>query len=407
MMRTLVTISSSAQPNSNSLLLMNKTFRRYAVAVAMTVFANVFVAPHAAAVEALLLEDTYVDNGTTGGKPPPNASNYGAGIDLRVFKGNGRLGRVFLKFSLATLPPGTLATDVSNARLRFWVNNNSTIAGSITLTPVATVWDEYTLKDNSTGNLIFGSPKIAELSVSSINNFISIDVTDWVRAWLSGTLVNQGIEIEASVSTATLNLAFDSKESNETSHEPRLEISLSRIGLAGPQGLPGVPGAAGVAGSTGPPGNAGPTGPAGSPGPQGLQGVAGPGGTKWLSWTGAPDQGLGILSDYYLDVATGDVWQKVSNEGRPVWALQGNIRGAQGPEGPKGDPGGVGTAGSPGPAGPAGFAGPTGPAGNNGNIGPIGLMGPIGPPGPPAVWPTRILPQGDLAMGEFTQGSLP
>src|ERR1041385_7858718 len=87
------------------------------------------------AVEALLLQDTYIDNGTTGGKPPPNASNYGSGMDLRVFKGNGRLGRTFLKFSLATLPPGTTASDVAHARLRFWVNSNSTVAGALNLPP--------------------------------------------------------------------------------------------------------------------------------------------------------------------------------------------------------------------------------------------------------------------------------
>jgi hypothetical protein len=91
-----------------------------------------FSAERASAVEALLLQDTYVDNGSTGGKPPPNASNYGAGTDLRVFKGGGRLGRTFLKFSLATLPPGTMASDVSHARLRFWVNSNSTIAVPLT-----------------------------------------------------------------------------------------------------------------------------------------------------------------------------------------------------------------------------------------------------------------------------------
>src|SRR3982750_735027 len=119
---------------------MNKTLPRRATTTALILFAAVFIAPYAGAVEALLLQDTYVDNGTTGGKPPPNQSNYGAGMDLRVFKGNGRLGRTFLKFSLATLPPGTLPSDVSHARLRFWVNNNSTIAGSITLTPVTSGW---------------------------------------------------------------------------------------------------------------------------------------------------------------------------------------------------------------------------------------------------------------------------
>jgi hypothetical protein len=47
-------------------------------------------------------------------------------------------------------------------------------------------------------------------------------------------LVKEGIEVEASPRTTFLNLAFDSKESNQTSHEPRLEISLSKIGPIGP-----------------------------------------------------------------------------------------------------------------------------------------------------------------------------
>ena len=383
---------------------MNQLPRRPGLVTILALFATLMVPGSGLAVEALLLQDTYVDNGTTGGKPPPNASNYGSGMDLRVFKGNGRIGRTFLKFSLATLPPGTLVSDVSYARLRFWVNSNSTIAGAISLNPVTTAWDEYTLKDNISTGLAFGAPKLSELPVSSVGNFISIDVTDWVKAWISGALINEGIEIEPSLSTSTLNLAFDSKESNQTSHEPRLEVSLSRIGPIGPQGVPGLPGVAGASGSPGPVGSIGPVGPAGSPGPHGPQGVAGPSGTRWFSWMGAPEQNLGSPFDYYLDLTGGDVWQKVSNEGGPVWVMQGNLHGAKGDpgtEGRKGDAGANGAQGAP------GVAGPVGPAGVNGNIGPMGPVGPIGPAGPPgpaAVWPTHISPQGDLAMGEFTQG---
>jgi hypothetical protein len=207
---------------------MNKTLLGRATATAFFLLATLFIAPHAGAVEALLLQDTYVDNNTTGGKPPPNASNYGSGMDLRVFKGNGRIGRTFLKFSLATLPPGTASSDVTQARLRLWVNSNSTAAGSITLCPVTTRWDEYSLKDNTAGGLTFGEPKLSELPIESMNTFISINVTDWVKAWLDGTLVNEGIEIEPSAATAFLDLAFDSKESERTSHEARLEVSLSK-----------------------------------------------------------------------------------------------------------------------------------------------------------------------------------
>ena len=207
---------------------MNASLPRPIVAIASILLAGILVASRACAIEALLLQDTYVDNGTTAGESPPNASNYGAGMDLHVFKGNGRIGRAFLKFSLETLPPGTAAGHVTHARLRLWVNAKSTAAGSITLTPVITRWDEYTLSDNAARDLAFGRPQLSELPVESINNFISIDVTDWVKAWLGGKLINEGIEIAPSSNTKFLDLAFDSKESDRTSHEARLEISLDK-----------------------------------------------------------------------------------------------------------------------------------------------------------------------------------
>lgn len=381
---------------------MNNSLPRCA-AVVTAVLSLTLMAHRVGAVEALLLQDTYVDNGTQGGKPP-NAANFGTAMDLRVFKINGRAGRTFLKFSMATLPPGTTASDVAQARLRFWVNGNSTAVGGITLTPVISAWDEYTLKDNSTGTLAFGSPILSGLSITSINNFVSIDVTDWVKAWIAGTLVNEGITIEAGATATSLDLSFDSKESTQTSHEPRLEVSLSRTGPAGPQGVPGVPGIPGPPGVPGAPGSTGPIGPAGSQGSQGPQGIAGPAGTKWFSATGPPEQHVGNLSDYYLDVTTGDIWQKISNQGSLVWSLQGSLRGLQGPPGADGTTGAIGPIG---PIGPIGVAGPSGPAGAAGPAGQSGETGPQGPPGPAAVWPARIAPQGDLAMGEFTQGPPP
>ena len=308
---------------------MNMTIPKPATATLLILLFIISMAPQAGAVEALLLQDTYVDNSTTGGKP--YNSNYGGAMDLRVFKGNGRVARSFLKFTLATLPPGTNANDVVHARLRLWVNDNSTAAGSITLSPVTTAWDEYVLKENSSGSLTFGIPKLLDLPVNSLSSFVSIDVTDWVKSWLSGTLANEGIQIEPGAATTLMDLAFDSKESNQTSHEPRLEISLSRIGPIGPIGPMGPQGIAGSAGAPGPAGAKGDIGPIGMTGPQGAPGT----------------------------------------------------------------PGAIGPAGPP---GPAGAPGPTG------EMGPQGLPGPAGPA---AVWPTRISPQGDLSMGEFTQGPPP
>ena len=197
------------------------------VRVAIVALSLALIAPQAGAVEALLLQDTYVDNGTDGGNQR-NASNYGSGMDLRVFKGNGRLGRAFLKFSLDTLPTGTNGKDVIQARLRLWVNANTTAAGSISLRPVTIEWDEYKLTGSLANRLAFSEPLLRNLPIDSMNNFVSIDVTPWVKAWLDNKLVNEGIVIEPGTDTDFLDLSFDSKESDQTSHEARLEITLGK-----------------------------------------------------------------------------------------------------------------------------------------------------------------------------------
>ena len=266
---------------------------RWTVAV---LIAAVYIAvPRAAAVDALLLHDTYVDAARA-------STNYGTNSDLRVVKTSNGMMRAFLKFSIDTLPTGTSAADVKQARLRLWVSSGSATTGAITLSPVTSAWTEATLTSSSRSSLTFGSPRSADLPIRGTGTFLSIDVTDFVQAWVGGTLLNYGFQIEASATTPSLDVYFDSKESTETSHEPQLEIVL-----------------------------AGPAGPQGELGPQGATGLQGP-------------------------------------------------------------------------TGPEGATGAAGPKGDVGNMGPVG---PQGPAGAAAVWPRRILPQGDLLMGEFTQGPTP
>jgi Repeat of unknown function (DUF5907) len=124
-------------------------------------------------------------------------------------------------------------------------------------------------------------------------------------------------------------------------------------GPAGPQGSPGadstVPGPQGPQGPTGPAGAdstvpgptgpAGPEGPQGDPGPQGIQGApgtpgsqgpAGAAGSVWRSGAGAPAGALGVVGDWYLNDANGDVYEKT---GASAWTLRDNLTGPQGPQG--------------------------------------------------------------------------
>lgn len=106
-------------------------------------------------------------------------------------------------------------------------------------------------------------------------------------------------------------------------------------------------------------------------------GTAGEPGSKWLSGTGAPAGATGVVTDWYLNTTTYDIYEKTATA---TWTARGNLKGAAGAQGPQGEPGPQGLTGLTGPEGPAG---PTGPAGADSTVpGPQGDVGPQGPAGP-------------------------
>jgi hypothetical protein len=110
-------------------------------------------------------------------------------------------------------------------------------------------------------------------------------------------------------------------------------------------------------GEQGPPGEQGPQGEQGVQGEQGEQGIQGPAGADgddgapgtpgsvWREGTGAPAGGLGIDGDFYLDDATGDVYQKAGGS----YSVVANIKGATGAAGADGTDGADGAPGAAGP----------------------------------------------------------
>ncbi len=383
-------------------------------------FLAIFLAvPSAAGLDALLLQDAYIDNGT----PFQTFLNYGSSGDLRVFKNGTRSMRSLLKFSLETLPPGATAANVTQARLRLWVNSNTQTLGSISMMPITSPWDELTIRNINAGGMTFGLPKLIGLSINSRSDFVSIDVTGWVKAWLAGSLINEGFLVEANALGTGLDLYFDSKEATQTSHEPRLEITLDSIGPQGPvgpqgpqgsigpmgpQGLVGPIGLTGAQGLVGPAGAAGAEGSVGPIGPPGVGGPIGPPGFNWKGrWNGSSAY---VANDVVFFAGSTYAALQANTNVQPPGPGTWDLLAQKGDVGAAGAPGPVGPAGQDGAPGPVGLRGETGlqgPQGPIGSPGPPGTSGPEGPPGPPAVWPTHILPQGDLSMGEFTQGTQP
>ncbi len=163
--------------------------------------------------------------------------------------------------------------------------------------------------------------------------------------------------------------------------------TTGQAGATGSAGPAGATGATGPQGPQGPNGDTGPTGPQGAVGLTGATGATGPQGAPgtpgalWREGTGAPSSSLGADGDFYLDGATGNVYQRVSGS----YSFAANIEGPQGKQGATGATGATGPIGPQGPKGDTGLTGATGPTGTvgpQGPAGPTGLTGATGATGP-------------------------
>ncbi len=236
--------------------------------------------------------DTFVSSATP-------KTNYGSSIVLVVQSG----ATTYLQFNLSELPAGA---QVNKATLRLFVDGVLK-PGAFDVYQLNAPWSENTLSYNTPAPALGisatgGNP----ISVTgfSLNQFLLIDVTSTVQAWVNGTLRNNGLALAVSGASAGI-FSFDSKESILTGNGPELEIVLNGpvgppgpAGATGPQGPAGPTGPQGLAGAAGPQGLAGPTGPQGPqgfpgfpglPGPQGAQGNPGPQGPPGPSGPNLPD----------------------------------------------------------------------------------------------------------------------
>ena len=270
---------------------------------------------------------------------PGGASNYGGLPTINI--GGTANSEGLLVFDLSQVA----GAPVAWARLRLFVNQVNT-PGTVDLYSASAAWTEASV--NGTSGIGPGTLLQAGIPISTARSYVTLDVTDQVRSWASGS-PNTGFLIVANPGTTEIFL--DSKENVGTSHAATLEVVLGgsgAVGPTGPSGPTGASGATGLAGAAGPIGNSGATGPAGVAGAAGPTGATGP-----IGATGASGpQG---------------------NSGP-----QG-VAGATGATGPVGATGPSGASGAQGVAGPAGATGATGPVGQPGAAGASGATGPAGP----------------------------
>jgi hypothetical protein len=244
--------------------------------------AGAFLAPAMGwAQQAMLTGDSQINSSAT-------TTKYGASTTLNISPTNSAL----LQFDIADmLPSGTTAAQVLRARLIVFPDTITT-GGTVNLYQVTSAWSEASVTYATRPTI--ASTAAASVDLGTNDAFHFFIVTPLVQNWITTPASNFGMELQAS---GTTNIAIDSKENTNTSHQAVLEIILSS-----PVGPTGATGAKGATGATGP------AGPAGARGATGATGATGPAGALTLPFEGETSAGQGNPGFYVANFTGDGIW---------------------------------------------------------------------------------------------------
>jgi hypothetical protein len=146
---------------------------------------------------------------------------------------------VYIQFDLSSIPAGYTSANVTKATLKLYVNLVTT-PGSFNVDFINGAWAESTITANLSPALGTTIAASIPLSSTNVHDYVLIDVTAAVGAWLDGAQANDGLAL---VANSPLNARLDSKENQSTSHPPELDIVLT--GSTGAGTITGVTTASG------------------------------------------------------------------------------------------------------------------------------------------------------------------
>ncbi|MGB7332311.1 MAG: DNRLRE domain-containing protein, partial [Terriglobales bacterium] len=156
------------------------------------------------------LSDSYIDTATP-------TTNYGSKTLLDV---DGATQTTYIQFNLASIPS---TASVSQATLKLYVNTVAT-AGSFNVDYVNGTWSEGKIDASNAPALGKAIASNVSVATADKNQYILVNVTSAVQAWLDGSETNNGLAL---VANSSFNATFDSKENTTTSHPAELDIAFA------------------------------------------------------------------------------------------------------------------------------------------------------------------------------------
>ena len=150
-------------------------------------------------------------------------TNYGAAVTLGVESTTTAIQTTYIQFDLSSIPSGYSGANVAKASLKLYVNSVAA-AGSFNIDFVSGTWSEKKITANlapALGSTIVSS---VPLTGTNVHDYVIVDVTTALQAWLNGTEPNDGIAL---VANSGLNASFDSKENTGNSQPAELEVIFS------------------------------------------------------------------------------------------------------------------------------------------------------------------------------------
>lgn len=282
-------------------------------ATLILIAAGLCLLPVRASAQLPPTDDSFTQQGA------PNANNGRAGT-LDVLDSATAARAAYIRFDLSPLPPGLTGTNVSIATLDLFINTAAK-AGTFDVYLVSSTWSEDTITFSTAPTLGAQVASGVAVSTSMAKDYVLVNITPAVQAWLNGT-TNYGLALVPSAAS-TISVTFDSKESTTASHDSFIDVELVS---AGPQGPAGPPGAPGPQGSAGPQGTPGADGPAGAPGPQGPTGATGPAGPAGPQGPPSPNAlQVAILHWYPANITTqipvGNGPYGIAYDGSDMWVV--------------------------------------------------------------------------------------